>query len=203
MAEFPYTQVTGRLKTFFEKIQKLGKPDVVDKKWLAAIGLTSKNDHTIIPVLRFIGFIDQLNNPTGRWMNYRAKSQAGKILAEGILEGYSELFQTFPDASRRSDEELKAFFTSKTTSGDQVVSRTVTTFKTLCELADFEGVTVGNPSVQPIQFAQNELETPHKIIKEFGAGVTININIQLTLPDTTDENVYNNLFAAMKKYLMT
>lgn len=203
MADFPYTQVTGKLKSFFEKIQQVGKPDTVDKKWLASIGMKATNDPTIISVLRFIGFVDQSSKPTDRWMSYRDKSRAGKVLAEGVLEGYAELFQTYADAHRRSDEELKAFFSTKTTAGAQVVSKTVTTLKTLCELADFEGVSVEGPPVQPMQLTQDGLGAPTKIIKELGAGVTININVQLTLPDTTDESVYDKLFAAMKKHLLS
>ncbi|MGA9349633.1 MAG: DUF5343 domain-containing protein [Anaerolineae bacterium] len=203
MADFPYTQVTGKLKSFFEKVQQVGKPDTVDKKWLASIGLKATNDHTIIPVLRFIGFVDQSSKPTDRWMSYRDKSRAGKVLAEGVLEGYAELFQTYAGAHRRSDEELKAFFSTKTTAGAQVVSKTVTTFKTLCGLADFEGVSVEGPPVQPVQLTQDGLGAPTKIIKELGAGVTININIQLTLPDTTDESVYDKLFSAMKRHLLS
>jgi hypothetical protein len=34
------------------------------------------------------------------------------------------------------------------------------------------------------------------------AGSTINITIQLTLPETTDESVYEKSFAAMNKHLL-
>jgi hypothetical protein len=203
MADFPYTQVTGKLKSLFQKIQQVGKPDTVDKKWLASIGLKSSNDPSLIPVLRVIDFIDQSNNPTERWTRYRDKSQARKVLAEGILIGYAELFQTYPDAYRRSDDELKAFFTTKTKAGSQVVSKTVTTFKNLCELADFQDVPIEGSSVQSVQLTQGDIRAPTRIIKELEAGVTININIQLTLPDTTDESVYDKLFAAMKKHLLS
>lgn len=203
MADFPYTQVTGKMKTFFAKIQQVGKPETVDKKWLASIGLKATNDYTIIPVLRFIGFVDQSSKPTDRWMSYRDKSRAGNVLAEGILEGYAELFQTYADTHRRSDEDLRAFFSTKTTAGAQVVSKTVTTFKTLCELADFEDVPVEGPPIQPVQLTEGGLGAPTKIPKELGAGVTININIQLTLPDTTDDSVYDKLFSAMKRHLLS
>lgn len=203
MADFPYTQVTGKLRSFFEKIRQVGKPDTVDKNWLASIGFKASNDRTIIPVLKFIGFVDQSSKSTNRWISYRNKSLAGKVLAEGILEGYAELFQTYADAYRRSDEELKSFFMTKTTAGAQVVSKTLTTFKTLCELADFESVYVEGPPVQHVQLTQDGLKAPTKIIKELGAGVTININIQLTLPDTTDESVYDKLFASMKRHLLS
>ena len=205
MADFPYTQVTGKMKSLFQKIQQVGKPDTVDKKWLASLGLKSSNDPTLIPVLRFIDFIDQSNNPTERWTLYRDKNQARKVLAEGILKGYTELFQTYPDAYRRSDDELKAFFTTKTSSGLQVVSKTVTTFKTLCELGDFQDLSIEGSLLSSAQLTQGGLgaSPSTSISTDLGTGVTININIQLTIPDTTDESVYDKFFAAMKKHLLS
>ena len=33
-------------------------------------------------------------------------------------------------------------------------------------------------------------------------GVTINVNVQLTIPETTDEKVFGAFFAAMRKHLI-
>jgi hypothetical protein len=49
------------------------------------------------------------------------------------------------------------------------------------------------------------IDTPsvtRKITNELGQNVTLNINIQLTIPDTDDEKVYENFFKAMKKHLL-
>jgi hypothetical protein len=206
MAEFPYTQVTGKLKSFFEKIQQVGKPDSVDKKWLASIGFRASNDPTIIPILKFIGFVDQAGKPTDRWLAYRDKSRARKVLAEGVCEGYIELFQTYPDAYQRGDNELKSFFSTRSTAGAQAISKTVTTFRTLCELADFSDVTVSAQIPQataPSGGVEVEHGIPRTVVQRLGGSITININIQLTLPETTDENVYNKLFAALKTHLLS
>jgi len=42
-----------------------------------------------------------------------------------------------------------------------------------------------------------------KITNELGQNVTLNINVQLTIPDTDDEKVYENFFKAMKKHLLS
>ena len=42
-----------------------------------------------------------------------------------------------------------------------------------------------------------------KITSDLGQNVTLNINVQLTLPDTNDEKVYENFFKAMKKHLLS
>jgi hypothetical protein len=204
MPDFPYAQVTGKLKVFFNKIQEVGQPSEVHQKWLASIGLKSSNDRRVIPVLRFIGFIDSSNKPTSRWTQYRDKTRAPKVLAEGIREGYRQLFETYPEAHRQSDESLKAFFSTRTKGGSQVVQKTFTTFKVLCELADFESVPVESVSrpTTPAQLSEDALEIPEKPLKGFEREITININVQLTLPETTDESVYDKLFAAMKKHLL-
>jgi hypothetical protein len=42
-----------------------------------------------------------------------------------------------------------------------------------------------------------------QITSDLGQNVTLNINVQLTLPDTDDEKVYENFFKAMKKHLLS
>ncbi|MBA4382907.1 MAG: hypothetical protein C0406_10110 [Sideroxydans sp.] len=209
MADFPYTQVTGKLKSFLEKIQQVGRPDIVDKKWLASLGFHASNDATIIPILKFIGFVDQSGKPIdNRWLTYRGdKSRARKVLAEGIYKGYTELFQTYPDAHQRSYSDLESFFSTRSTAGAQVISQTVKTFMTLCELADFSDVAafVQLPTPEPLSPSGVVDAAPgitRTAVRGLGTGVTININIQLTLPETTDENVYNKFFEALKTHLL-
>lgn len=42
-----------------------------------------------------------------------------------------------------------------------------------------------------------------RITNELGQNVTLNINIQLTIPETENEKVYENFFQAMKKHLLS
>lgn len=206
MADFPYTTVLNKLKTFLKKIQDIGIPDIVDKKLLASSGFSGSNDSTIIPVLKFIGFIDDNGKPTSRWTQYRDKARAGKVIAEAINEAYSELFTLYPDANNRSTDELKNFFSTKTTAGSRAVSQTVSTFKSLCENADFSEVPskiTEKPEIISTKKEEINIAKIKKEISGFETGITININIQLTLPETTDETVYNKFFEALKKHLLT
>lgn len=132
VVEFPYTQLTGKLQDFFQKIQSTGVPPSATTKWLESIEFKSVNDRPILTIVKFIGFADSSGKPTQRWSLYRDKSKSKFVIAEGIREGYSSLFNTYPDAYARNDEDLKNFFRSKSSGGDQVISKTVTTFKTLC-----------------------------------------------------------------------
>lgn len=62
-----------------------------------------------------------------------------------------------------------------------------------------------NPDPQSDQ--NDAQETTQNITKKFtddlGKNVTLNINVQLTIPDTDDEKVYENFFKAMKKHLLS
>jgi len=205
MADFSYITVSGkRLKDFLAKIQVLGVPTTeVKPTWLATIGFKGGNEYTLLRILKFIGFIDASDKPTSRWTAYKNKTEAPKILAQAIHESYSELFELYPKAHKASDTNLMDFF-SDTGKADPTVKKMVLTFKTLCELADFEAAKKEPPPKQPEPTpAREALEQKSKTIYHgLGEGVTININIQLTLPETKDPEVYRSFFQALKNNLL-
>ena len=137
MPDFPYMQTTGRMKDFFSKVPSLAAPDLVTIKWLSSVGFKSKNDRPVIGILEFIGFTAS-KKPTDRWTAFRDSSQSTRVMAEGIKQGYSDLFSTYPDAHDRDEKDLRNFFTAnKSTAGEQVIRKTLNTFRALCTLADF------------------------------------------------------------------
>ena len=209
MPEYAYTPNTGKLKEFLKKIRDIAVPTTgATQDWFQSIGFRSSNDRPILRVMRLIGFIDDASTPTDSWKQYRTQNHK-QILAKGITQGYKDLFAIYPDANIRSNQDLEHFFTKKSDAGKQVIDKTVLTFKTLCELADFSGSEdqkddqssqqSETPSSEKAAKGSNTIITKSKMQ---GSNVTININIQLTLPDTTDAKVYDNFFAAMKKYII-
>lgn len=208
MGDFPYTTVTGKIKIFLDKAQQVGKPDSVDKKWLTTVGLKGANDTTLLRVFKFIGFITSDGKPTDRWLAYRDRTKAREVLADGIREGYRELFQYYHDADRRNDEELKSFFSTRIPHGPAVISATITTFRNLCALADFSkapdpAISGNGHEATPIApQSQGTPDTAGTLVRGFGPGVTVNINIQLAVPETTDKTIYEAFFAALKKNLL-
>lgn len=207
MADIPYTQNTGKLKEFLNTVRTIGVPNGATQDWFQQIGFRSSNDRPILRVMRFINFIDSSSRPTDFWKQYRTDNHK-KILAQGIRQGYKELFEIYPDAHKRDDKDLKNFFTSKSDAGSKVISNMIQTFKALCELAEFDGENLqGNTLTDNGDaLADHPPSRDPKVGVKFKgpaqeSGVMININIQLTLPDTTDPKVYDNFFAAMKNHL--
>ncbi len=201
MSEYPYCQARNKIKPFFEKIQSIGKPDKVTVKWLTSIGYKSSNDRTILSVLKFINFTDEAGVPTNKWQQYKNKSKSKIVMAQGIQMGYSELFKIYPDANSQGRVELTNFFSEKTEGGSAVVEKMVSTFTELCSLADFGSV--GEVSTEDEKTTDTEQKTKKGDTSYSGKGYIININIQLTVPETTDGDVYEKFFAAMKKHLFS
>lgn len=203
MATFTYTTVPGRIAALLEKLREVGVPPKATQDWLKSIGFTSSNDRTLIPVLKQIGFVDSEGVPTKRWKAYRGKD-GPQVLADAIRTGYADLFATYPDAQTKPPADLDAFFKTHTDAGQQAIDKTVGTFRSLAGVADFSVAAGAAPAAD--EEAAPEVQGPTIASAPAVArqqAVTVNINVQLVLPETTDEEVYRKFFAAMQEHLIS
>jgi hypothetical protein len=201
---YTYTTKVGSLKAFLNRIKskELGVPDKVTIKYLESVGYKSTNDRPVVRVLKSIGFVDKSSGvPTQRFKDFRtAKSK--QVMASALREAYAELFKTYPNPLKQSNEDLMNFFAQKEPSLKKgTLQYYVFTFKTLCEFADFEA--------PPLKVEIIEEKPKAKIVKkevaipQISEGIPININIQLTLPVTDDATVYDKIFKALKDNLLS
>jgi hypothetical protein len=184
----------------------MGRPDKVTVSWLKKAGFTSSNDPSMIPVLKFVGILGQDGRPTNLWDAARAPTRENKArLADAIRKGYADLFAIFPDANRRDVESLRNFFRQNTSGGDRVQRLLVQSFQVLVEFADFDAE-VPEDAVAGEGDRDGHAQAPirqrrEKVIPDV-PGLTLNVNLQLQLPATSDGDVYEKLFGAMRKHLM-
>lgn len=205
MAEAPsYTTVPGRLQDLLKKIRETGVPRKVTYDWLKSLGYKSSNDRTLVPVLKQIGFIDASGTPTPAWKQYRGADHKA-VLGRALKQGYGPLYRTYPDAHERAATELSHVFSTQTDSGKQAIDKTVSTFKNLASQAEFSEADDVNPlGVEPPVEVDSQLEEVSMIPSRrlMSNGLTLNINVQLTLPETSDEAVFSAFFKAMKEQLL-
>ncbi len=205
MAESPgYTTVPGKIPNLLKKIRETGVPGKANKAWLDSLGFTSSNDRSMVNVLRQVDFIDASGAPTPAWKEYRGADYKA-VLGRALRLGYKDLYETYPDAHVRPNTELGYVFSTKTDAGKQAIDKMVSTFKTLAGEAEFG---VAESTVSSITAAKTTdpgkrtgpvaARTPRT-----GADMTVNINVELTLPATTDEKVYEAFFKAMRKHLLS
>jgi len=204
MSEIPYTVNPAKIKQYLAKFQEVGNPPKgVNREWLKTIGFSGGNDSYIITVLKYIKFIDASNAPTELWKAYKDPTKGHGVLAQGIREGYKELFETYPDANRKDREALYAFFSSKTGKAKHTVDYMVSTFFNLCQLADFE-MEAPKIEIEPIKPKVVDMPIPVASSRpEKGIISEIHVNIQLHLPATNDPTIYDNLFKSLRKHLLS
>jgi hypothetical protein len=191
--------------TLLTHVAKDGKPDKVDLKHLASIGIKSSNDRQLVSLFKALGFIGTDSVPTARWTEYRTKEKAKAVLAQGIKEAYPELFKQYPDAYNKSSEVIKNLVTAKTDLGERSAEFVARTFKTLVGQAEFAD------GHEPPEEEEEDGDDGTGGASGGGGGgrgggakqttPQVAINIQLQLPPDADEETYDKLFAAMAKHL--
>ncbi len=203
MADFPYTTNPASLKHFFDHVQTAGVPTKVTIKYLESAGFKSKNDRAILSVLKAIEFVDDAGAPTDKWRAYRVRGpEARAVMAAALKSAYSGLFATYPDAHRKDNEALRNYFSAHTTVGEGALSYIVRTFKILSELADFEATPSEGVGAEPTLPSAVQRGSP-SLRPLVAPGLTVNINVQLQLPATDDEAVYDKLFGSLKRHLFS
>jgi hypothetical protein len=202
MADFVYTTVPGKLKPLFTKLREVGVPPKATVQWLKTLGFTSSNDASLLGVLKVIGFVDQGGVPTPRWQSYRG-ANSGKVLGDAIQHGYAELFAVYPDAWRRSQSDLEHVFSTSSSGGRQVISKTVSTFKTLAELAEFTPVAAQTE----LQMSSEALHVPVSSVqpnssaRSVSGGPSVHIDIQVHIAPEASADQIDQIFASMAKHL--
>lgn len=203
MAEVVYTTVPGKIQSLLTKIKSNGVPKKVDTIWLKAIGFTSSNDKSLLPVLRFIDFTDGAKAPTERWRKFRAGG-GETVLGEAIRLGYQDLYEIYDDAHEQSVSDIANVFKTKSSAGDQAISKAVSTFKALAVEAKF-GSSVQS-TVTPSQEQPRESVAAHVASTRSTSGVksnspSLHIDLQVHIsPEATAEQI-DKIFASMAKHL--
>lgn len=204
MAEFTYTTVPGKVKPLLDKLRNVGVPPKATVQWLKTIGFTSSNDSSLLGVLKTVGLVDATGVPTGTWSKFRGANHR-KVLGEAIRVGYGELFAVYPDAWQRPNTDLEHVFSTSSGAGKQVIAKTVSTFKALCECADF-GVADDQPAPviqtgpmhSPIT-ASPAQTTP--IATHGGSTPSVHIDIQIHISPEASTDQIDQIFKSMAKHL--
>lgn len=203
MASYPYVMKMDAIKKFFSHIESAGVPEKVTTNYLNQSGFTSSNDRRLISVLKFIDFINDSGQPTNNWTSYRDQSKARKVLGSAIKKGFKDLFEMYPDAHRKDDEAIRNFLRGNTNVQDKTIGLMVGTFKTFCEMADFDDIDTEEDNEFGIDELEKEEEKKERKTNiEHSSGVVVNVNIQIGVPATENEEIYDKFFASLKKHLL-
>src|SRR5580658_932220 len=134
-----YLTSSKNLKAIFTAIQSAQAPPKFTVRFLESLGFKNAADRLIIGVLKSLGFLTQDGVPTTRYFAFLDQTQGAKVLAEGIREAYSDLFQVNKKAQDLSQTEIKNKLKTLTQgqAGDSVLDKMAGTLKALSSDANF------------------------------------------------------------------
>ena len=207
----PYMVSPGLIPKILGKIAEARRPDRFTQDFLEVkLGFSGGSARPIIALLKRIGFLSSDGTPTKLYDSFRNAGSAGAAMAEGIKIGYKDIFDRSEYAYEMSREKLHALVVEMTglEKENRVAQAIVATFCALKEFANFEAkgdadtvpekVEAGSTHDRPPPLPRQPADDGSRQM-ELRVGYTINLN----LPETTDPDVFNAIFRALKENLLS
>lgn len=209
--KLPYMQSVGLIPKILEKIQNAKRPERFTQDFLETkLGHSGGSARPIIPLLKRLGFLGSDGSPTALYDQFRNAETQGIAVAQGMKNGFSELFDRNEYVYDMTRDKLTSLVVEVTggIKNERKTTAIVGTFWALKELADFE-------NEGPVQLSPETTPDPaHEVQMPAGTkgepptgnrgnvGLNVAYTINLNLPETTDPNVFNAIFKALRENLM-
>jgi hypothetical protein len=167
----------------------------------------------LVPFFKKLGLVATDGAPTELYSRFRNAATAGPAIAEAIKKAYKGLKDVNGYFYALTDKELKDLIVQVTgvSSESRVVRFVLGTLKVLKAFATFENSksATEEPAAKPqvetaIVQAKNKsatLEPEH--LRTGAVGMNLSYTINLNLPATTDQAVFNAIFRSLKEHLLS
>jgi len=214
MAHPPYMNSTGLISKIFPKIAEAQKPDRFTTDYLEnVIGYGSGSARPVIPLLKRLNFLQSDGTPTQLYTRFRNPSERAAAMLEGLKAAYTEVYARSEYAHTLTKDKLRDLVVEVTglERDNQIVAAITSKFlalKTAGGVNDATkvGTTVASAGEEPTGSA-----APTALDRQFDPGMRrdgqrIGLNlaytINLNLPPSSDPEVFNAIFKALKEHLL-
>jgi hypothetical protein len=203
----PYLASPGSIRTALDKIAEAATPERVTGDFVQTIiGLKGGTGGAIIPYLKKIGMVASDGSPTDLYKDFRNKTTGKRAVASAVLHGYKKLSEKNEYFYKLNDSDLKALLVQVTGAkqNSSTVDQAFRTLKILKEFADFDAKPGDKQSLIPVtEDSQKERVQTTNTIEQRELGLNLSYTINLNLPATSDQAVFNAIFRSLKEFLIT
>jgi hypothetical protein len=213
-----YTHKPGSIPAYFDAMLNAEAPDRFSQGFLESLEFKSTNDRTLIGVLKELDFIDTDGVPKDRYFEFLDRSQAEKVVADGVREAYSDLFAVNKNAEELGIEDVKNKLRTlyKGAKKDSLINRIASTFVALCEYADFSGQkqTKKEPTTSAAKEKVSKQDKAQPGTSKAAATESASLaargslslgslqyHINIVLPESRDQAVYDAIFKSLREHL--
>ena len=211
MANLPYVTAVGTLKNMLAKIKKAAVPDSFSQEFVEkTLLMKGGTARATMPFLKKMGLVAEGGAPTELYKQFRNDSRSEAVIATCIRKLYQPLFEINENVHEISDDELKGLIVEVTGNpkSAKVTQMTCSTFKALKEMAKFSDIAEldsfdSESSIsETVQTnGQQQISVDHQVMQQ-GESLNLSYTINLNLPATSDIEVFNAIFTALKKHLL-
>ncbi len=210
MADYPpFMNAYGNVTKILNKIKEAKTPDRFSHDYLATVlGFSGGSARPFIALAKRIGLLNTDGTPTNLYNQFRNPAQAEQAMATMVRRGYQELYKRNEFVHALDESGLTGLVVEVTglEEGSNTLRAIVKTFVALVSFANFDlkpltqvdddriGVEKGTDQREP----DDDAVSPQD---QFGQ-LRFSHNIYLNLPDTTDVEVFNAIFKALKDNLL-
>jgi hypothetical protein len=194
----PYLASNKNIDTLFSAILSAKVPDKFTQEFLQnTIGLKGSNDRQVIPLLRALRFLDQSGSPTPSYRQLKSRDTAKFAIAEGLRQAYAPLFSANEQAYALTTDKLKGLVSQVAGTDDDMTSRIVQTLSALIKQSDFSTTSDTKITEKPKEAKEDLPQKPSIEVKPMRP--EFHYNLQIHLPNNATEEVYLNIFNALRK----
>lgn len=215
MPKYPYVSSSGPLAKTIEQLQR-SFPSEVNSQTLKKLGFAPNNESYVLNTLRFLGVIDESGKKADDARVFQQRGEAFATAFEGLVRSaYAGLFELYAESAWELPKDtLITFFRNSDDSTEIVGSRQATTFQALASIAGHGAPAVSKapraPGSQTPVKARSQKTKVQKDAKQGGDAysgigngrVGVTVRIELNLPSTNDQDVYDKIFRSLRENLI-
>jgi hypothetical protein len=205
----PYLVSPGSVKTALDRIRQAATPERVTGDFInTKINIKGGTGKALIPFFKKIGLVASDGSPTDLYKRFRNSSTSQMAIADAIKIGYRKLAELNEYFYDLNDNELLGHINQVTgaEANSPVSKLALSTFKNLKSYANFNASDDESASALMIaeEPSQNRLPPPPAPtpLGNGGLGFNLAYTINLNLPASADQAVFNAIFRSLKEHLL-
>lgn len=202
----PYMNAYGNVTKILNKIKDAKTPDRFSQDYLETVlGFSGGGARPFISLAKRLGLLAADGTPTNLYSRFRNPAQSEQAMAEAIRKGYPELFKRNEFAHMLDRAGLQGLVMEATglDKASKTLEAIVNTFEALKAFANFE-LSAVPPEGGDIEDTETPASSPSVDTAPSSAALLrFSHNIYINLPDTSDIEVFNAIFRAMKDNLLS
>jgi len=203
----PYLVSPGSIKNALERIRQAATPDRVTGDFITTkLSIKGGTGAALLPFLKKIGLVNSDGSPTELYKQFRNPATGGAAIAAAIKAGYKDLGQVNEYFYELGDKELQNLIVQVTgaEADSSVAKLTFSTLRTLKGFANFDAAT---QEIVPENGNQGNGATPEPpaatVRKVRNGEINLSYTINLNLPATSDQTVFNAIFRSLREHLLS